>query len=202
MDAVKGTVALATTQGPAEPPCRICGVPLTPPRGYTYGACSACTQVALAAAEKRATDRRGRKTGRMIVNLATTRDRVGHVQFGNARSLAEASRVVREYIEEHGLLSSEMEHAFGYVIDPASTSVGGGPGAIVAKVSYNGRVWSPSGERLLCEAAPARKAPRPLAFLSHPKRKTRTTAACTDCGLKGERTGHQTCAFPSEVVHG
>lgn len=53
------------------------------------------------------------------------------------RSLREASRLMRHYIDQHGLGASDFSG--GRVTDPA--------GNLVTRVSYNGRVWAPGEER-------------------------------------------------------
>jgi hypothetical protein len=55
-------------------------------------------------------------------------------------SLDEASREMRDFIEENGLGASHLSRDCGIVRDDK--------GVFVAKVSYNGRVWDPQGRMI------------------------------------------------------
>jgi len=66
----------------------------------------------------------------MLVQLS--KGRRGAPLCAKVADLAEASRLVRAYIEEHDLPSSRWSG--GSVMDG---------GLVVARVSYNGRVWPP-----------------------------------------------------------
>jgi hypothetical protein len=70
------------------------------------------------------------------VNLATTLDKN---LTQPVKSVQDASKVVRQYLSKHGLGASAMEKHFGDVTRK---------GTLVAKISYNGRMWDPDGKEL------------------------------------------------------
>src|ERR1700733_5271536 len=55
-------------------------------------------------------------------------------------SADEASLVVRAFIDGNGFGSSELKSSCGEILS--------NEGALVARVSYNGRVWTPDGQLL------------------------------------------------------
>jgi len=62
----------------------------------------------------------------------------------------EASREAQEYRDAHGL-------GGGNWISPEVVDTD--TGMVVARISYNGRVWQPGDEDLICEAADVRRSP-------------------------------------------
>jgi len=78
------------------------------------------------------------------VNLSTRADRRAGVAASRGKvavaSLQAASRIVRAYIEATGMGASAMGPGFGDVT---------ADGVVLARISYNGRIWNPEGEEVL-----------------------------------------------------
>ena len=71
-------------------------------------------------------------------------DGSGHV-VRYVRNLEEASKAVRQFIDANDIGASQWYAGdSGYVYAYSATA--GAHNMIVAKVSYNGRVWNPDGE--------------------------------------------------------
>lgn len=99
--------------------------------------------------------RRPRETKHLVVTLAAVhnpdfRERpsdfasVPHKRVA-VESLREASRVVRQYIEQYGLGGGNFVGGDVHEHTPAGSY---SSDTLVARVSYNGRVWAPNGEEI------------------------------------------------------
>lgn len=76
-----------------------------------------------------------------------------------AKDLASAAAIVRKYIEKNELGASNLMPNFGIVKDES--------GKKTARISYNGRIWDPSGKQEIRAALAAVRAARVVLSISN-----------------------------------